>query len=516
MSESYPLPRHPGLITASVMLASLLYSIDWTIGVVALPHMQGSFSATQDQIAWVITSYIVASAVMIPTGGWLSARFGRKRVFIAALFGFLLASALCGAAESLTLEVLARVLQGMCGAFLIPLSHAIILDTYPPAEHGKAMALWGMGSVAGSAIGPLLGGYVTEFWSWRWIYYINLPFGVVALLGVLAYLPETVRDARRKLDWFGFLTLAIGIGALQMMLDRGQRLDWFESEEIVLLAWMAVLGLYMFAVHIVSTDRPFLDPHLIANRRFFITLLLISYYGFLTVPPMVLMPSFLQDLRGYNIDAVGQLQMPRGIGMFAAMFLSGRITGRIEPRLIIFFGLATLALTNFEMSTWTAEVGQWPIIWTSLMQGVGAGIILVPIQIIAFPSLAPQQRTEATSVFNTWRSVTSSIGVSLALTIFVTTATSARSHLVEYVSPYHGALQATEANRQIDAKSMHGLAVFEHQIDLQSAMFGYNAVFSFLTFATLSSLPLLLFIGRAPKQRADRSERAAERLVISE
>jgi DHA2 family multidrug resistance protein len=516
MSESHALPRHPGLITASVMLASLLYSIDWTIGVVALPHMQGSFSATQDQISWVITSYIVASAVMIPTGGWLSARFGRKRVFVFALSGFLLASMLCGAAESLALEVMARVVQGMCGAFLIPLSHAIILDTYPPAEHGKAMALWGMGSVAGSALGPLLGGYLTEFWSWRWIYYINLPFGVIALLGVLAYLPETMRDPRRKLDWFGFLTLAVGIGSLQMMLDRGQRLDWFESEEIVLLAWMSALGLYLFAVHIVSTREPFLDPHLIANRKFFITLLLISYYGFLSVPPMVLMPSFLQDLRGYNIDAVGLLQMPRGIGMFAAMFISGRITGRIEPRLIIAAGLAGLALTNYEMSTWTAEVGEWPVIWTGLMQGIGAGIILVPIQIIAFPSLAPQQRTEATSVFNAWRSVCSSVGVSVALTIFVTAGSEARSHLVEYVSPYHDALRATQVNRHLDASSTHGLAVLERQIDQQSAMFGYDAVFRFLTFATVSALPLLLLIGRKAKPQPGKPEEPAEALVIGE
>jgi DHA2 family multidrug resistance protein len=516
MSEPQPLPRHPALITASVMLASLLYSIDWTIGVVALPHMQGSFSATQDQIAWVITSYIVASAVMIPTGGWLSARFGRKRVFVVALSGFMLASALCGAAESLTLEVMARVLQGMCGAFLIPLSHAIILDTYPPAEHGKAMALWGMGSVAGSAIGPVLGGYLTEFASWRWIYYINLPLGVVALVGVLIYLPETLRDAKRRLDWFGFLSLAIGVGALQMMLDRGQRLDWFESEEIVLLAWMSALGLYLFAVHIVSTREPFLDPHLIANRKFFITLLLISYYGFLSVPPMVLMPSFLQDLRGYNIDAVGLLQMPRGIGMFAAMFVSGRITGRIEPRLIIAAGLVALALTNYEMSTWTAEVGQWPIVWTGLMQGAGAGIMLVPIQIIAFPSLAPQQRTEATSVFNAWRSVCSSVGVSLSLTIFVTTAGEARSRLVEYVSPYHAALHATAANRHLDASSIHGLAAIERQIDQQSAMFGYNAVFRFLAAASLSSLPLLLLVGRKSKPQPGRQDEPPEALVIGE
>ena len=391
MSVAAQLPRHPGLIAGSVVLASLLYSMDWVIGAVALPHMQGSFSATQDQISWVITSYIVASAIMLPTGGWLSARFGRKRVFVWALTAFMLSSVLCGAAETLTVEVIARVVQGMGGAFLIPLSHAIILDTYPPEQHAKAMALWGMGSVFGTVLGPGVGGFLTEYISWRWIYYINVPLGLIALLGVLAFVPETRRDPGRRLDWLGFLALALGIGALQMMLDRGERLDWFESEEIVLLAWISGLSLYVFIVHTLTAPEPFLDPHLIANRKFFITLLLISYYGLLSVPPMVLMPPFLESLRGYELDAVGLLQMPRGVGMFFAMFLSGRITGRVDPRVLIALGLVGLAAANYEMSTWTAEVGEWPIVWTGALQGAGAGIMLVPIQVIAFPSLAPEK-----------------------------------------------------------------------------------------------------------------------------
>ncbi len=235
-------PRHPILVTASVMLASLLYSIDWTIGAVALPHMQGAFSATQDQIAWVITSYIVASAITIPTAGWLSTRFGRKRVFAYSLAGFTVASVLCGAADTLAFEVGARVIQGMGGAFIIPLSHAIILDTYPPEEHGKAMALWGMGSVTGSFIGPTIGGFLTEELSWRFIYYINVPFGILSLIGIVLFVPETVRNAKHKLDWFGFLTLAIAVGSLQLMLDRGGSLDWFDSNEIIIEACLAALG----------------------------------------------------------------------------------------------------------------------------------------------------------------------------------------------------------------------------------------------------------------------------------
>ena len=235
----------------------------------------------------------------MPTGGWLSTRFGRKRVFTWAIAGFTVASVLCGAADTLTTEVVARILQGASGAFLIPLSQAIVLDTYPLEQHGKAMALWGGGAVMGTMLGPTVGGYLTEYLSWRYIYYINVPFGLLALLGVLAFVPETQRDPRRRLDWFGFLTLALGIGALQMMLDRGQRLDWFASGEIIVLACLGVLGLYLFAVHSVTARDPFLDPRLVASRKFFLSLLLIACYGFMTVPVMVLMPTFLEHLRGY-------------------------------------------------------------------------------------------------------------------------------------------------------------------------------------------------------------------------
>lgn len=498
--------RHPGLITASVMLASLLYSIDWTIAVVALPHMQGHFTATQDQISWVITSYIVASAIMIPTGGWLSTRFGRKRVFVCALGGFTAASVLCGSADSLTFEVLSRILQGMSGAFLIPLSHSIILDTYPPEEHGKAMALWGTGSVFGSVIGPTIGGFVTEHLSWRYIFYINVPFGLIALLGALAFLQETKKDPSRKLDWFGFLCLAVGIGSLQMMLDRGQRLDWFESPEIILEASLAALGLYLFNVHCVTAKHPFLDPRLFVQRKFFLSLLFISFYGFLTVPTMVLMPTFLENLQGYPIDTIGMLQSPRGVGMLGALMLSGRITGKVDPRLLLGIGLVTLVTSSAEMSSWTADVAAWPIIWTGFLQGAGAGIMLVPIQIIAFPTLPVEQRTEATSVFNLVRSVCSSIGVSVTLALFVNTAAATRARLAEYVTPYSDALRASEGAGTWSMETLEQIAGLARELDRQAAVAGYNHAFLFLAAATLSALPLLLFVGASQKREAKAGE----------
>jgi MFS transporter, DHA2 family, multidrug resistance protein len=488
--------RHPALITGSVMLATILYSIDWTIAVVALPHMQGTFSATHDQISWVITSYIVASAIMIPTAGWLSLRYGRKRVFMAAIAGFMLASLLCGIASSLAAEVLARILQGACGAFLVPLSQAIILDTYPPAEQGRAMALWGIGAVMGPVIGPTLGGYLTEYLTWRYIFYINIPFGLLALAGTAAFVEETVRDRTRKLDVFGFLTLALGVGMLQMMLDRGQRFDWFESREIVIELWLAGLGLYLFIAHILTTRTPFLDPRLFANRNFAIGILFVFVYGFITVPPMVLMPPFLQDLRGYPIDTIGLLQSPRGVGLLVAMLLGGRLTGVVGPRKLISFGLACMIVSSAAMSEWNLDVGAWPIVWTGFLQGVGAGIILVPIQALAFPSLDPAKRTEAAAVFNLVRSIGSSIGVSIALTIFTRTATMTRARLVEHVSPYNELLQYESVARSVDLGSPAGLAHLERQIMSQAELFGYTTNFRLLAIAALAGLPLLLLIGR--------------------
>jgi MFS transporter, DHA2 family, multidrug resistance protein len=505
-------PRHPALCTASVMLGAFLYSIDWSIAAVALPHMQGSFTASQDQIAWVITSYIVTSAIVMPTGGWLSTRFGRKRVFVWAVGGFTLASVLCGAANSLTTEVLARILQGASGAFLIPLSQSIILDTYPPEQHGKAMALWGTGAVMGTMMGPTVGGYVTEYLSWRYIFYINVPFGLFALLGAAAFVPETVRNPGRRLDWFGFLTLALGIGAVQMLLDRGQRLDWFESQEIALLACLGVLGLYLFAVHSLTAKQPFLDPRLIASRGFFLSLVLISFYGFLTVPVMVLMPSFLEHLRGYSIDTIGLLQSPRGVGLLIAMFIGGRITGKIDPRILIAVGLLCLAVSGGEMSTWTAEIGAWPIIWTGFLQGFGGGLLIVPIQVIAFASLAPHHRTEVAAVFNLVRSVWSSLGVSVMLSLFVRTSSTGHAVLVEHVTPYSEALRLASPTGGVDLNTEHGLAVIEHQLGLQAAMLGYDAVFLLLAIVACSALPLLLLIGR----QKDLKRSDPEALVIGE
>src|SRR5689334_16020790 len=493
--------KYPTLCSAAVILATMLYSIDWTIASVALPHMRGTFSATQDQISWVITSYIVASAVMMPTGAFLSARFGRKRVFVCAVTGFVLASILCGSADTLAGEVIARVLQGMSGAFLVPLSQSIMLDTYPPEKHTRMMGYWGVGSVFGPVVGPTLGGYLTEYSDWRWIFWINVPIGLLALVGVIAFLPETKKDPGKKLDVFGFVTLALAIGALQMMFDRGQRYDWFESPEILLEAAIGALGLYLFAAHSLTHRGPFLDPRLLFVRGYALGIAFVFLYGLITVPPMVMMPPFMQDMRGMPVDTIGLLQSPRGFGLVVSMFAGGSLTHVLGPRLLIGVGFSCLALAGFEMSSWTIEVGTWPIVWTGFLQGVGAGIIWVPLQSVIFPNLAPSQRTEAASVMNLMRSVGSSIGVSLALTMLTRTAAGARSVLVESVTPYHEALRRADVARYWDIGSVTGLAQIDRQVDLQAAMIGYAAEFRLLAYFAIAALPLLVLI-RKPRPAA--------------
>ncbi|MDA0237691.1 MAG: DHA2 family efflux MFS transporter permease subunit, partial [Proteobacteria bacterium] len=424
--------EHPYLISASVVLASLLYSIDWTIAVVALPHMQGAFSATQDQISWVITSYIVASAIMMPMAGYLTNRFGRKRVYVLAVTGFILSSIFCGTVSTLTFEVIARIAQGMSGAFLVPVSLAIMLDVFPEKDHPKAMAIWGMGW-AGSFIGPILGGALTEYFSWRYIFFINVPLGIAALIGCLLFLPTDIpRKIKDQLDWFGFLTLAIGIASLQMMLDRGQRLDWFESGEIIFEGCLALIAIYMFNAHVMTKRNPFLDPKLLLERNFFLALILVAFYGLLTVPPMVLLPTFLEELIGYEIVDVGILQSSRGIGVLLAMVLSTRISGIINVRVQIAFGLSCLGISSLTIAFWTSDVGVWPILWTGFVSGIGSGVMMVPAQIVAFSRVAAAHRTEGAAVFNLVRTIFSSVGISLILAIFIYTGATGRSELVEH------------------------------------------------------------------------------------
>src|SRR5712672_68793 len=334
---------HRVLITLSVMLASIMQALDNTIANVALPRIQGSLSATQDQMAWVLTSYIIAAAIMTPLSGWLAGQVGRRRVFLFSVVGFTVASVLCGLAQSLPEIVLARLLQGLCGAALIPLSQAVLLDINPPALHARAMAVWVMGATLGPIIGPALGGWLTENYNWRWVFYINVPFGILAFLGILSFLAEaTIRKSR--FDFFGFTALSVAIASLQIMLDRGQLKDWFSSTEIWSEATVSAVAFYLFVIHMLTTtEQRFVSPALFKDRNFLTGNVFIFIVGAVLFATLALLPPLLQDLLNYPVVTTGLVTAPRGVGTLAAMFIVGRIMGKVDIRLIIGTGFALSA-----------------------------------------------------------------------------------------------------------------------------------------------------------------------------
>src|ERR1700724_1428850 len=361
-------------ITVCVILATLMQALDTTIANVALPYMQGSVSASQDQIAWVLTSYIVAAAIMTPPTGYLAGRFGLKRLFLFSVAGFTVASMLCGMAQSLVQIVLFRVLQGMFGAALVPLSQTVLFNINTKERQGSVMALWGVAVMGGPVLGPVLGGWLTEDYTWRYVFYINLPIGILAFLGISTFLPEPARNAGEKMDWFGFGTLSLAIGAMQVALDRGEQLDWFGSSEIVTEAIVAAAALYLFLVHTFTADEPFVRPSLFRDRNFTAGIVFIAIVGLTYYASLALQPPYLQNLMNYPIVTAGLVLGPRGVGTMAAMLVVAKLTGRVDPRLLLGIGLGLTAWSFYAMTGWTPDVSQMTIIIVGGIQGIGLGL----------------------------------------------------------------------------------------------------------------------------------------------
>ncbi len=494
--------RHRVLITGCVMLATVMQALDMTIANVALPNMQGSLSANQDQISWVLTSYIIAAAIIMPTTGFLAARFGRKRVFLVSVAGFTAASALCGIAGSLEEIVLFRLIQGAFGAPLVPLSQSIILDTFPREKHGSAMAIWGVGVMIGPILGPMLGGYLTEVYSWRWVFYINLPFGVLAFLGIMMVVPRTKRDRKRRFDIFGFALLTLAIGAFQIMLDRGEYKDWFGSTEIIIEASIAVLAAYLFIVHSLTSDRPFIDLSLFGDRNFVVGLLFIFIFGGLLVTTMALMPPFLQNLVDFPVITVGVVLAPRGLGAMIGMMFVSRTIEKVDPRLLMFVGLGMVAWSLYEMTGFTNQVGIDTIVWTGSVQGFGLGLFFVPLNTVAFSTMAPRSRTEAAGVFNLMRNLGSSMGISITVSMLIRNTQINHSVIAENVTPYNAMFRAPNVPALWDLAEPAGRAALNAEITRQAATIAYLNDFKALMFVALFSAPLLLLFRRQRRQPA--------------
>lgn len=482
-------------ITICVMLATIMQALDTTIANVALPYMQGSLSATLDQANWVLTSYIVAAAIMTPPTGWLAARFGRKRLFIFQVVGFTVASVLCGAAQSLTGMVLFRLLQGMCGAALVPLSQAVLLDTWPREKHGSAMALWGVGVMVGPILGPTLGGWLTNSYSWRWVFYVNVPVGVLTILGLITFLGETERR-RIPFDWFGFITLSVAIGSFQLMLDRGEQLNWFGSAEIVTEAIVAAVAFYLFLAHTFTAEQPFVNPRIFTDRNFSVGLVFIFVVGVILLATLALLTPYLQNLMGYPVLTAGMVLAPRGVGTMLMMFVVGRLIGRIDPRLIIGTGLLITAGSLYEMSGFTPDVAPWEIVRTGFTQGLGFGLIFVPLSTVTFATLPAEWRTEATGLFSLMRNIGSSIGISIVMSLLSSNTQVNHATIAAHVTPFNAELYAPTVHQFWNAWTAMGQAALNAVVTEQAQIIAYADDYELMMMLTLASLPLLLLMRR--------------------
>jgi DHA2 family multidrug resistance protein len=487
-------------ITICVMLATVMQALDTTIANVALPYMQGSMSASQDEINWVLTSYIVAAAIMTPPTGWLSSRFGRKRVLLVAVAGFGVTSALCGLAGSLTEIVLYRLLQGGFGAALVPLSQAVLLATYPREKQGQAMAIWGLGVMLGPILGPTLGGYLTENYSWRYVFFINVPIGVLAYLGIKAFMSETQRE-RLRFDWFGFLMLSLAIGALQMVLDRGEELDWFSSPEIVALAIVSAVTFYMFLAHMLLAERPFLTPAVFANRNAVTGFAFMFMVGIVLLTTLALLAPFLQTLLGYPVVTAGILLAPRGVGTMVAMMIVGRLVNKVDTRALILFGLGLTALSLYQMTQWNPDVSQAAIIETGVIQGFGLGFIFVPLSIVTFSTLPAARIPEAAALYNLLRNIGASIGIAVSMSLLVSNTQENHEEIGAVVTAANPLFRVPEIARFLSPFTLHGRAALDAEITRQAMTNAYIDDFKLLMLVALITMPLVLLL-KTPRREA--------------
>ena len=501
-ASATPLPRSDGrvrfhgLITLSVMAATIMQALDTTIANVALPRMQGTLSATQDEMGWVLTSYIVAAAITIPLTGWLAGQFGRRKVFLISIFIFTVASALCGLAESLPQIVLFRFLQGVGGAALVPLSQAVLFDINPPKDFGRAMAIWGIGVTMGPILGPALGGWLTENYTWRWVFYINLPIGILAFIGLYFTLPENRNAQGSRFDFFGFISLSVFITALQLMLDRGQLLDWFSSREITIEAIVAGVAFYLFLVHTFSYKKPFLNPHLFEDRNFVASNIFIFVVGVVLFATLALIPPMLQNQMRYPVVLTGLVTAPRGAGTMIAMIVVGRLVTRFDPRIIIASGLALTAFSLWQMTQFSLLMNSWPIITSGILQGFGVGLVWVPLSAVAFTTLPAHLRNEGTSFFNLLRNVGSSIGISVVMFLLTQNTQKLHASLAEHVTPYNAMGNQAAAAAHFNLDSLQGLIGLNGAISNQAAMMAYIDDFQLMMVLTLATIPFLFLIKR--------------------
>jgi MFS transporter, DHA2 family, multidrug resistance protein len=491
-------PINRPAVTLCVILAVIMQALDTTIANVALPYMQGSVSASADQINWVLTSYIVAAAIMTPPSGFLANRFGRKRILMTAVVGFVIASVLCGIAQSLVQIVAFRLLQGFFGAALVPLGQSVLLDIYTAEERGSAMAVFGVSVMVGPVLGPVIGGWLTDHYSWRWVFYINVPLGVLAFGGISVFLRETNTSTAARLDWLGFGSLSIAIAAMQVFLDRGAQLDWFSSFEILIEAVVCASALYIFLVHTFTAKNSFVNPRLFLDRNFSVGVLFIFIVGITYLASLALLTPYLQTLMGYPVVTAGIVMGPRGLGTMVCMFLVGRLIGRIDIRLLLMTGLLLTAWAMYDMTGWNPNVSQWTIATTGFIQGAGLGFLFVPLTTVTFATLAPEQRTDGTGLYNLSRNVGSSVGISVVSYLLTRNDQINHATIASHVTAFNHVFDNGIVRHALSPWTASGRAALDQVIQTQASIISYIDDFKLMMILSLVAIPLVLLLRHAP------------------
>jgi DHA2 family multidrug resistance protein len=487
------------MVVIAVMSATMMQMLDTTIVNVALPQMQGQLGATSSEISWVLTSYIVASTVFMPLTGYFTDRLGQKRYMLLATGGFVISSVLCGIAFNLSEIVLFRIAQGISGAALAPLSQTIMTSLYPPEQRGRAMAMWGMGVMLGPVLGPTLGGWLTEMFSWRWTFFINLPVGIMAMLLAARYLPDSPKR-ERTMDWTGFILLGLAVGALQFVLDRGSKADWFESHEIVLASMLCVISLVLFLRHLLSgSEHPIFDPRIFLNRNFTLATLIAMALSLGIFGSMILQPILMESLLSYPVSTVGLIMAPRGLAVGFGMLIVGRLSDRVDLRVLVLTGMVCSLTAAMAMSRYTLEIDTWTLIWPGLLQGVGIALIMVPLSVYAYTTLPRERMAEAAGMNNLIRNLGSSVGISLAATLFSRYTQQGWQQLGSYTDPLNPSVQGYLQRLHLTPDNPLSSMVLAREVGMQAAIASMSKVYLWIAAAVVVMMPIV-FLMRAPKR----------------
>lgn len=483
------------LITVPVMMASLLHAVNMSTAYVALPSIQGNLSATPDQVGWIITAFVVASAVGTVLTGWLAQQVGRRAVFLGAIAGFTVTSLLCATSADLEQLVLFRVLQGLVSAPLLPVSQSIMLDTYPREKHGFAMSIWSMGMILGPVIGPTVGAIVTEFYGWRYLFLLNIPLGVAAFFAILPTLPKAPHKPA-GLDWIGVTALIVAVSAFQLMLDRGERLDWFESTEIILEAAVAALAFYIFLVHSVTARKPYISLAIFQDRNYVVGCGLIFVFGVAVFSSLFVLPLFLQNIQGYPVISAGWVVSARGVGTLIAMLSGGILADRFQAKHLILAGLACVGVSNWFMTGWTADVELDEILTITVINGFGMGVMWVTLSTVTFSTLAPELRVEGAALFALIRAIGASVGTSVIVMILVRSTQVNYSELRDRIHLGNEALRALGDSAPWSLDTADGLAALGQLVAKQALMLGFLNDFVFLVAIAVVGVPLVFLLRR--------------------